>query len=59
MARKDVPTAFCAEYPKKRRSGTIRKPPPRPENDAPIPTIIPLAIIISIFAFTAIRSSLI
>ncbi len=51
MARKDVPTDFCAEYPRKSISGTMRNPPPNPENEAPIPTKIPLTIITSRFAF--------
>jgi hypothetical protein len=51
MARKEVPTDFCAEYPRKSKRGTIRKPPPKPEKDAPIPTRTPQETIINTFAF--------
>ena len=49
IARNEVPTDFCAEYPRKINRGTIRKPPPSPEKEAPIPTSTPNKIITNIF----------
>jgi len=51
IARKEVPTAFCAVKPRKSKRGTIRNPPPRPVKDAPIPTRIPQPAIINSVAF--------
>jgi len=53
MARKEVPTDFCEEYPRNNNNGTIKKPPPNPVNEAPMPTNRPRMIMTSMFAFMA------